>query len=61
LEPGTSEQVYHVPEELATHGAHTVRIELYQYINGKTDFTASAAPIQMEIGVVDPNSDLPVI
>lgn len=58
---GTNEQSYHVPEVLATHGAHKVRIELYQYINGKTDFTSSATPIEMEIAVVDPNSDLPII
>lgn len=58
---GTNEQSYHVPETLATHGAHKVRIELYQYINGKADFTSSATPIEMEIAVVNPSSDLPII
>ena len=61
LAPGTAEQIYHVPEEYATHGAHSVRIELYQYVNGKADFTAAAAPIQMEIAVKDPDSRLPII
>ena len=58
---GTNEQNYTVPESLATHGPHKVRIELYQYINGKPDFTSAATPIEMEIAVVDSNNDLPVI
>ena len=59
--PGTSEQSITVPSELATHGAHKVRIELYQYINGRADMTSAATPIEMEIGVVDPESQKAVI
>ena len=58
---GTNEPSFQVPAALTTHGAHKVRIELYQYINGKADLTSSATPIEMEIAVVDPTSELPVI
>ena len=61
LPSGTNEPSYTVPQELATHGSHRVRIELYQYINGKADMTSAATPIEMEIGVVDSNSTLPII
>lgn len=49
----TSEQSFTVPSNLATHGSHRVRIELYQYINGKADLNAGTAPIEMEIAVVE--------
>lgn len=58
---GTNEQSFQVPQSLATHGPHKVRIELYQYINGKADFTSAATPIEMEIAVVDSSNELPVI
>ena len=45
--PGTSEQSITVPSDLATHGSHKVRIELYQRINGKADTTSAATPIEM--------------
>jgi len=61
LPSGPNEPSFSVPRNLATHGAHKVRIELYQYINGKADKTSSATPIEMEIGVVDSSSQLPVI
>ena len=61
LPSGPNEPSFPVPRNLATHGAHKVRIELYQYINGKADKTSSATPIEMEIGVVDSSSQLPVI
>lgn len=61
LSPGTNEVSYQVDSALATHGPHKVRIELYQYINGKVDTTSSATPIEMEIGVVDSNSNQPII
>lgn len=61
LPAGTNEPSYTVPQNLATHGSHKVRIELYQYINGKADLTSSATPIEMEIGVVDTNSEKPII
>ena len=59
--PGISEQRFNVPLSLATHGVHQVRIELYQYINGKADFTASAQPIQMEIAIKEVGNMLPII
>ena len=58
---GTNEQSFVVPASLATHGSHKVRIELYQYINGKADLTSSATPIEMEIGVVEHGNDKPII
>jgi len=59
--PAISDQTITVPPALATHGAHKVRIELYQYINGKPDLTSAATPIEMEIGVVDPESQQAVV
>lgn len=59
--PGTSEQSITVPSDLATHGSHKVRIELYQRINGKADTTSAATPIEMEIGVVDPEDQKAII
>ena len=59
--PGISEQRFNVPSNLATHGAHQVRIELYQYINGKADLTASAKPIQMEIAIKEVGNMQPII
>ena len=59
--PGTSEQSITVPSDLATHGFHKVRIELYQRINGKADTTSAATPIEMEIGVVDPEDQKAII
>ena len=61
LPSGTNEPTYTVPQNLATHGSHKVRIELYQYINGRADLTSSATPIEMEIGVVDTNETKPII
>lgn len=61
LPAGTNEPVYTVPQNLATHGSHKVRIELYQYINGHADLTSSATPIEMEIGVVDASQNQPII
>ena len=59
--PGTAEQTFKVPTSLATHGVHKVRIELYQYINGKADLTASAEPIEMEIAVKEVGNEQPII
>ena len=61
LPSGNNAPNFSVPRELATHGQHRVRIELYQYINGRPDFTSAATPIEMEIAVIDPSSTLPVI
>ena len=61
LPSGNNSPNFKVPRELATHGPHKVRIELYQYINGKADLTSAATPIEMEIAVIDQNSTLPVI
>lgn len=57
----TTEQSFTVPSTLATHGSHKVRIELYQYINGKPDFNAAATPIEMEIGVREIGNDKAII
>ena len=61
LPSGTNEVSYTVDQNYATHGQHMVRIELYQYINGKVDMTSAATPIEMEIGVVDSSNSKPVI
>ena len=58
---GTTEENFVVPAVYTTHGVHKVRIELYQYINGRADKTSAATPIEMEIAVVDRSSSLPVI
>ena len=55
------EPTYHVDPSLCTHGNHTVRIEVYQSINDTVDMTSSAEPIEMEIAVVDPADERPVI
>lgn len=55
------EPTYHVDPSLCTHGNHTVRIEVYQSINDTVDMTSSAEPIEMEIAVVNPADERPVI
>ncbi len=50
-----------VPAELATHGMHKVRIELYQSINDRPDFNSAATPLEMEIAVVDPEDTRAII
>jgi hypothetical protein len=49
-----------LPVNLATHGTHTVRIELWQrYLNGTLGL--SAEPIQFEIAIKDGVSETPII
>ena len=57
----TTEQSFTVPSNLATHGSHKVRIELYQYINGKADLNAAAPPIEMEIAVAEAGNNKAII
>ena len=61
LPAGTNEPSFTVPEALATHGPHKVRIELYQYVNGRADMNSAATPIEMEIAVVDSSKTTPII
>ena len=51
-------QSYNVPASLATHGRHTVRIELYQDVNGSNGL--KAGELSFEIAVKG-NSDNPII
>lgn len=49
-----------LPVNLATHGAHTVKIELWQrYLNGQLGLQAE--PIQFEIAIKDGISNTPII
>jgi hypothetical protein len=52
-------QSYTVPKELCTHGSHTVRMELYQSIDGK--YGLGVAPISYEIPVREANNTKPII
>ena len=52
-------QSYTVPTNLCTHGAHEVRIELYQSIDG--EYGLGVTPLKYEIPVVEAGNNKPII
>ena len=56
-------QSYLVPSKYATHGSHTIRIELWQAIvtSGNWKDGIMVDPIEFEIGVFEANNETPVI
>ena len=56
-------QSYLVPSKYATHGSHTIRIELWQgiVVSGKWKEGIMVTPIEFEIGVFAAGNETPVI